>query len=138
MSKLNDKQEKDRLAFYALYYGQKVAVIPSYPEGDTEILSTVSNINEIIRIELRYISHISPTEVGDIFSFDGYNFIDRYELIKNGIVGWLVDNKVVLEWDHLNQKQSDYLRRNGYLLPYAGYTTQQLIDLGWVKLRTNN
>lgn len=31
----------------------------------------------------------------------------------------------------------DFLRSRGYLLPFRNYTTAQLIEMGWVKLKTN-
>lgn len=37
----------------------------------------------------------------------------------------------------LSHAEVDYLRSRGYLLPYMGLTTDEIINAGWAKIKTN-
>lgn len=150
MEKLNDKQElEERTVFYYLYYGQDVATFgnnQTFKVGHGGWNLRNSNCH-LLLTDLKDITDDHAIEVANkcLGLLSGHSYI-KHKAFKNNILRIRITNpsyqpeekEVCVEIRYLRLELTDYLRRNGYLLPYAGYSTQQLIDMGWVTLRTNN
>jgi hypothetical protein len=146
----NDKKlEQDKQAFFAQYWGQNVFCIK------THFITDEVPFNESgIEID----QHIFPIKLdrkvyGNVESRDYYleltdlrNITDDHAIEVVYMI-WPKDRggRVDLEFAKgpllgawaTRRDVADFLRRNGYLLPYAGYTTDQILSMGWVKLKTN-
>lgn len=138
MNKLNDNQElEERTAFYYLYYGQDVATFgnnQTFKVGHGGWNLRNSNCH-LLLTDLKDISDEHAIEVAKMcFSGEESQTSQAGRMLAMNLLldkpSWFIPVCAIAV--------CDFLRRNGYLLPYAGYSTQQLIDLGWVKLRTNN
>lgn len=142
MNKLNDKQEiEERTAFFYQYYGQNVMYVGGkrlaklgfggwnvrHPDFFIE-LTSLSDITDEHAIEVAKLIFSNP-------AFHTSEHGKRY--IRQMITSELEYHGQYWSFSKVTSIL-DYLRSQGYLLPFRGYTTQQLIDLGWVKLRTNN
>lgn len=149
MNKLNDKQEKDRILFFVQYWNQTVLHTKDNPIPIR--VSSFYNLNhEDMYLELTSLSDITDEHAIEVANkclglLSGHSYI-KHKAFKNNILRIIITNpsyqpeekEVCVEIRYLRLELTDYLRSQGYLLPFRGYTTQQLIDLGWVKLRTNN
>lgn len=148
MNKLNDKQEK--AAFFGLYINQKVLLLSSqlglvkqYAQLLTySYFGTIDDPYYNAILELTPLDQITDEHAIEVVVLSGFVGVSEVRYDSTGYGGfWITFNSAkapsrFLMTSDLRQPVIDYLRSQGYLLPFRGYTTQQLLDLGWVKLRT--
>lgn len=154
MNTQNDKQEnqskdlKQKRAFQVLYFGQKVLRWDDSPERNNHIIG-VGSLSDLwvwgTYLELIPLSEISDEhaiEVANIMDVDP-NLLTRDEFHirfgKDGdSIGIWFDGEILVDGEQCPLyilQVYDYLRSQSYLLPFRSYSTQQLIDMGWVKLK---
>lgn len=107
---------KNKKKFFAQYYGQEVANI-QYPfdEGYVGEVNGLS-IDSIDHLELKNIDHITDEEA-EMLGFDDVNHF----FIRGSV-----------------DSMKDELRLLGFAVEWAGWTVDELISFGWVKLKENN
>jgi hypothetical protein len=135
--KKHTEQELSELKqkFFAQYYKQEVAFIPSpyFPEGDDLIRTTVDRFHEIKFLELKPLSSISDEDLE--FIVVGICGLDRDEFLtgknKESVGNFL--NRII-DFDSTDLHICDFLRSKGYAIPWMGFSVDELIELGWVKL----
>lgn len=149
---------QDKAAFFAQYWGQRIRKwdgMPNYmglvsstymtkyaTEGCYLELTPLSDITDEDAIE---VAKIMGVKNSDFFTDQFSRFRDKDEL-NYALVGksymeyFLEENKWKAKsvW-YISQlsivKSFDHLRSRGYLLPFRQYSTQQLLDMGWVKIK---
>lgn len=138
MNKLNDKQ-----AFFALYIDQQVY------RNDVDKTGYVLDHWCLYSTPLEngYLELTSLSDITDEHAIEVAKLIFSNTAFHTSEHGKrYIRQMITSELEYHGQYWSfskvastlDYLRSQGYLLPFRGYTTDQLIDMGWVKLRTNN
>lgn len=103
--------------FFAQYFGQEVAFIPSYPNGNDLIKAKVSLIKEIQYLQLKEINAKNLK----------FNVEADLLMTKNHIYSRNND-------DTFERNEVDYLRKNGFAIPFEEYSVNDLISFGWLKV----
>lgn len=143
------QEQQDKQAFFGLYVWREVFLAPGedkYPmllkgtsdygfqAEDTGIkLSSFYSHGHLLLKPLSAITDEDAIEVCEIFGA-------YYPSVENG-------RAIVMNIDESDELESivairyieiiDYLRSRGYLLPFRQYTTQQLLDMGWAKIKND-
>lgn len=141
----NNTEEKER--FFAQYYGQEVAFIPDYDQGETLIKAKVNKVEEIAYLELKSLSSITDEHAIEVYcrnllGFPKEKAYATYVGYKNNILSIGIEciNYPHLKrefWDinYLDVFRADYLRSKGYAIPYLGISVEELISRGWAKIK---
>jgi len=141
---------KDKEAFFAAYYGGEVIVTKgtyTKPMGTIYALrydildivhhSTFSKVR--VAVHLKSLSDITDEDALTLSCYLG-NVIDLDDFIQTNskeLVLKVVSNYTQIGLlKHLPSSFIDKARSMGYLTPYNGYDIQQILDLGWAKLKT--
>lgn len=133
---------QDKAAFFAQYWGQKIRKwdgMPSYTGlvSSTYMTKYATNGCYLELIPISSITDEDAIEVAKmIFSNTALHTPDRGK--------WYVRVMIESKKEHHGLYWSfekvcntvDYLRSREYLLPFRQYTTQQLLDMGWAKIKT--
>lgn len=94
-----------------------------------------SSMSKLSKINIR--GRIDGDHVWDelILEFTGsFNYTVRYR--GGDWLGWINSNGRC-EWTLFNHlKVYDYLRSKGYLLPWMGVSTDQILEYGWARIKT--
>jgi hypothetical protein len=120
IEKLKNKSSDKRL-FFNLYLGQEVVCYNGYP-GTFLNEHKLDVDNPIYYLWLRPLSDITDEEQA-IISLMAEKYWE-----DNGEITTL----------QLFIQQADYLRQRGFALHYKNYELSQMIEMGWVKLKTKN
>jgi hypothetical protein len=130
------ENEKER--YFAAHWGQDVAVDErnGAKDGPFEV-----NAGTISGVGLLKISYLELTSLSDITDEDAIDVANILGIRKD------VSNKLRIEWaiNSLNESRTlkaiqgamayDYLRSKSYALPFNGKSVEELIELGWLKIR---
>lgn len=141
--------------FVTQYWGQKVAIYKS----DTAIKLVVGhhsvNINDIDKVVLKSLYAITDEDAievarllyGDSNDFEiefnsaGITSVSPFGLPCYGPTVNIHWNGV-LNYERANSEDYyfayQYLQSKGYALPWMGYSVEELVEAGWVKLTPNN
>jgi len=128
----------DRTAFerFAVkYWGQNVRKTNLYFHS-TEV--DCESLKDIVYLQLRSIDSLTDEELITCSSID--SLTDEELIICSKHHGWVkmlltTENIIHLcKCNDLKIKVVDYLRSIGILVPADGYTVEQLISNGWVKI----
>lgn len=130
-----NQQQQDKAAFFAQYYPQNVMRHESYTDGP--LIAAISVGNTSHYLELKPLSCITDEDVKVVLGIVGYRGYDYKETIE-----WLVIlfSDPALDYMHgLSGNQIrlliDFLRSRGYLIPFRNYSVDQILEMGWVKLK---
>lgn len=77
-------------------------------------------------IELKSLEKITDDEAREMYRGVSMNYTTAEQFLE--------DNKV---FGFLSQNEVDYLRSKGYAVPFMGYSVDELIKIGWVKIKEN-
>lgn len=125
---------EEKQAFFSQYWWQKVAIIPSYTEGDSEIISEVLNVKEIKRLEIRSVEQLEDNELVEVaMSYWGTLYFGNDPIARVSIVSEMKAKNYILPIR--DSKVVDYLRSIGVLVPFRHFTPEMLIAEGVVKLK---
>ena len=129
---------QNKAKFFAQYWGQEVGQKEGNVMGiDYEInwdnMRTIIDSEYLDLTPLSMISDEDAIEVGRLFFEamnangscqveDTLNIIETKEMLDGMLV--------------LFQNISDFLRSKGYALPFMGLSVEQIVEFGWVKLKT--
>lgn len=143
----NDKQEK--AAFFAQYWGQNVHRYPDHINVHTFDVNGNCGIDD-------YLELLPLSAITDDHAIEVAQRLCPYMIVKDA---YFTDGKIPKLWFKAkgrwggakfvsrsefvgsiwnNARCADYLRKNGFLIQYDNYTPQQLLDMGWAKLKSNN
>ncbi len=120
MTSMEDRKEFKR--FVALYWGQKVA-------------SSISHPNRIYTIEpsvMDYIQFLQLRSIESLTNEETLNIIGNDELSISGMREHIIDH-----WKDgmLYGQTFDKLRGFGILVPFGKYSVEEILKMGWVKLK---
>lgn len=124
------ENQKDKEAFFAQYWGQKVGIIGTGKEYKSNAWingSYFHSVNSLILKSLENISDEDLREIGIICANDNscvYTNEFYIDLGKNILERYSFDLSVQI---------ADYLRLCGYLLPFRNYKIEQILEMGWAK-----
>lgn len=126
--KENTKPTQDeKVSYLAAHWGQKVLfeiasekIVENYPE----YWACTEKIFEMQYLELTPLSDITDEDLAAITVC-----IPEY-ITENGYF-----NPYDQKFHYWVLPASDYLRSKGYALPWMGYSVEQLISFGWLKLK---
>jgi hypothetical protein len=124
--------------FFAQYWGQNVATFKAdnHSNHDLEV-GTQHPVNKVFSLRLRPLSSISDEDAIEICRMmnhgayshgreskirDGKDLIKSYQNKQSNVHG--------VEWLRIY----DYLRSKRYALPFHGYSVEELVEAGWIKL----
>lgn len=117
--------------FFAQYWGQKVmkknieGLENFYSEPDGFIRGMTKE--SPLFLELKAISKISDEDAEHIMQLEA--FIDGF--LSDDFLEFLIDLKKGI----CNKFEVvDFLRSKGYAVPFMGYSVEDLVEMGWVRL----
>lgn len=124
---------ENKAKFFAQYLGQEVLFDGI---GGLEFVS-INSMYECF-VEKRKNAWLDLTPLQDITDDDAIDVAKmlNVEFSKS----WIVNSFTYSMWSHstLNTvKATDYLRSKGYALPFIGLSVNDLVEYGWLKLKTN-
>ncbi len=141
-----DNTLENKAKFFALYWGQRVEMlIESYGINATLWLVNPKDIGINSFLELKPLSSISDEDAIEVtkilkykeddyfvknFGFEAFEYLkDEINESKHGFLGHVVNesSRVVAA--------ADYLRSQGYAIPWNELSVEKLVEYGWVKLK---
>lgn len=128
---MNNTLEKQR--FFDQYSGQKIVQGLFTPyEAFTQFTDEhyQSKDNYLLLTSLSDITDEHAIEVLKRSGYSSYNIrtLRKAELLKQEVINLYTTRK-------LNQESSDYLRSKSYALPFNGKSVEDMIELGYMKLK---
>ncbi len=139
------QREKER--YFAAHWGQCVLrsknwnldARPDYPSWEINSGTLSNNVkSENWYVELTSISKISDEDAIELFNIEGSCNLESVKYEDQGFwKKWKFKGskgQFFLLVD-LTIKQGDFLRSRSYALPFGNRSVQELIELGWLKLR---
>jgi hypothetical protein len=133
---------EEKAAYFAQYWGQTVisdvdnsGVRHLYPV----VYSNMYRIEES-HVELTPLSAITDEHLHDVANSMGYVNYFNPEVQDSGFwLYWKKDGKVIKHkyfyFRDFLQDEIDFLRSKSYALPFRNYSVEQLIEMGWLKLK---
>lgn len=128
----NTLENKEK--FFAQYYGQKVGYHDKFSGW---IIGGVIRSSKIEYLELTSLKDITDEDAAHICDMAGYStndFFKKVELGKQLLKEYLTSSRCnvqPLDWLQI----FDYLRSKGYLVPWMGLSTEEIISRGWAKTK---
>lgn len=144
---------ENKAAFFALYNGQWVYQHHRIRNGGFIRMSGLALRDGWLELEsLSCITNSDAIEIAKMNHWDKTNILEIYSGLRSGsydnvsqkLLGFAFNftkgktkrtRHAEIYWSTLNQKQVDYLRSKGYLLPFRDITTEELIEFDWAKLK---
>lgn len=126
----NYLESKNR--FFALYWGQYVAIQKNIK---THVGTNCYIGAGIAYLELKTLSQMNDEEL---------MWVAEQVFIEDFLVGTDKGRIIEAARHHIktskdrfsdSRERSDYLRKKGYAVPYLTYSVQDLVDVGWIKLK---
>jgi hypothetical protein len=121
-----------RVKFFVQYWGTKTMYVGGI--GLVEIGKSGWNLKHPdLFLELKPLSRITNEDVKEIVRIE--NFIGIFEeiIIEDTFLELLIDIKK----GRCNRfAVIDFLRSKGYALPFMEYSVEDLVSLGWIRLKT--
>ena len=153
---------ENKAKFFAQYWGQKFVytgtgraikrlgseIVMNYENANEFQSICFSNQRAVLLKPLSQISDEDAIEVGKLL-FDNKTGIqierthDAINILGSEIVYiWFEDAEILYDDASVQSplrilSAYDYLRSEGYLLPWNGLSEKQLIDYGWVKIKSD-
>lgn len=131
-----NQQQQDKAAFFAQYYPQNVMRHESYTDGPLIAAIPVGNTSHYL--ELKPLSAITDEEVFDMISImcptiDIWFNIREYA--DQMVAGFESERPVPGASFSDCVLAIDFFRSRGYLIPFRNYSTDQILEMGWAKLK---
>ena len=133
-----DTLEKQR--FFALYWGQQVLCWKGLHTTLDECYWIEGRESDIERyLSLYSLSDITDEDAIEVAKIKGWNDVLNEKGNIKAIKDWLFEQ----EYQYLSETNTlfrcgemiDYLRSRGYALPFNGRSVEEMIELGWLKIR---
>jgi hypothetical protein len=125
----------DMNVFKCRFFGQYLEQIIA---KETNSKSPTINVTRVLltndvskyHLELKTLSKITDEDANSLIPFVSMNFSSRYteEYIREQI------KKDIIDVRNVSAKFYDILRSKGYALPFLGYSVEDLVSFGWVRL----
>lgn len=123
-----EKTSQNKAKFFAQYFGQEV-FRQTHNNEQSGCLFDVSPLSLMGYIELKPLSVISDDDAITVSELFGHKVYVGTRFIQNIINGNCINQPL-----HIATQAIDFLRSNGYALPYLGLSVEQQIEYGWIKL----
>lgn len=82
-------------------------------------------------LELKPISHLSNEDAQEIMNIENFEGEFNSNLVDNSFLEFLID----ITQGRCNKFHIiDFLRKKGYAIPYMGYSVEDMVSFGWIKL----
>jgi hypothetical protein len=120
---------ENKAKYFAQHLGQRVLFNRSRQTGGHRVFFPIAH-NSVL--QLKSLSSISDDEVTEVARIVGWTHHDFQQLKTSGLNFINGGDEVCPLEDFCTCV--DFLRSNGYALPYNGLSVQQLIDYGWLEL----
>jgi len=114
---------EDKAKFFAQYWGQDIFL--------DSLGLNVSGL-EIFRPEFINGIYAKLKPLSQITDEDAVEYLNSIGVDENEFR--ISQAKIDLSDDYEDNFKLDYLRSKGYALPWMGYSVEQQIELGWIKL----
>lgn len=141
--------KENRLKFYALHLGQKMIIDSDCfrSENRNDIINTtlisvsLKGIEcdswipetEHTSLKLKPLSSITDKDLRAIgFTFSPNTKVDINFSVDSYFQHWTLSNG---SSGYLTLKDFDYLRSQGYALPWLGLSVENMVQYGWIKLK---
>lgn len=130
---------QDKARFFAAYWGQTVVQSPKLIKGalisvNTWVLWKDERVEESY-LELTSLDQITDEHAIEVHRLCGHDSAIRPEYIQafcNGYFNAAIDNPFGQD---MSRAVADSLRSKGYLVPFDKYSCEQLLEMGWTKIR---
>ena len=132
---------ENKAKYFAQYWGQDViknctALFDTF--GLDSVLQSTYTISNSSYLELKPLSSITDEDAMDVSKIKGWIDILNEKVNIEATKRWLLENDFLPENFFLKFSYIlDYLRSKGYALPFMGLSVEQLIEYGWLKLKSN-
>jgi hypothetical protein len=120
-----DMTVEAKARFFALYWGQEVLKASVY----THEVSAAYNLkHKSFYLSLKPLSSITGVDTFEIGRI--------LQVYPEDVVPWLNGDSVHEDFQSAFtfQHAIDYLRSRGYALPFMGWSVEQMVEAGWIKL----
>lgn len=129
---------ENKAKLFGVYYNQKVLKSKDY-------LMLCNSFNHVgvlhkAHLELKPLSSITDEDAMEVYNIVGDTMFvensNNTKKLKRGIIRMLTE--YTGSWLHVGNCSHaiDYLRSKGYALPFRGLSVEQLVEYGWIKLKT--
>lgn len=126
----------DKKAFMAQYWGQQAMKETLFPNSPIcEVSSTFIDEFDGWHLELYSLDDITDEDSIELCKILQIK-TDYPEIAGRSRAHWV--GKVDPKSSSCNSIAIDFLRSRSYLVPYLRYSVEQLISMGWVKIRKRN
>lgn len=130
MYNINMGNRQDFERFAVQYWGQKVGIDSLNPSYLINISSKVTDGGWVKCLQLRSIDSLTDEEL--IYAIQCEGYVSEFHILNLGVPvkDFLLDNINTL---HANTV--DYLRSVGILVPFAQYSCEEIISMGWARIK---
>lgn len=146
-----NQELQDKAAFFAQYWKQNVFTYTVMNGSPRTCSLTVYEMDRVGYYKTCYLSLKPLSAITDEDAIEVANIMDIEPVLltrdefhlrfgKEGdCIGIWFDGEILVDGEQCPLcvlQAYDHLRSRRYLLPFRQYTTQQLLDMGWAKLKT--
>lgn len=133
-------QQQDKAAFFAQYWGQFVAMVEErykYEQYNVD-MTTIGCVKYLRLKPLSAITDKDALKLSQILHpcIELAN-VDHGKAIAESLTlfGICTNQEIGARFAWSIQYIADFLRSRGYLIPFRNYSTDQILEMGWVKLK---
>jgi hypothetical protein len=126
--------------FFAQYYGQEILRwhqwVVTTPDSKVDLsIPAVEKSGWFIK--LKPLSKITKEHI-EKFAFLIFNsYFEIKDIYQNASDTWVIiinEKYYLVQYKDCNQRQIDFLRSEGYAVPFDEYSVEDLISFGWAQL----
>lgn len=140
-----NQQQQDKAAFFAQYIGSQLGGRKSFTDSQE---LTLSNFSSVVRYSsapllLKPLSAITDEDAAGMLSAICPTLIEKLDREDFNVREYADQMVAGFESERPIPGASfsdcvcaiDFLRSKGYLIPFRNYSTDQILEIGWAKLR---
>jgi len=133
-----ENTSENKARFFAQYYGLKINTFKLYRTSPRRTLAYLGG-PAYGYLELKPMSDISDEDltcIGFVFPTGKRDGVEFDFCFTSYICHWTAKKDGQVKEGFLKLSDFDYLRFSGYAIPYLDLSVQDLIDMGWIKLKS--
>lgn len=122
---------EEKAAYFAQYWLQNVL------SNGIELGGVAGDCEGDLFLELTPLSAITDEDAIEVAKIEGSLFNNDASNISRGrnIVDWIFKEDTLSFLGSMSIEIADFLRYKGYAIPFRNYSVEQLIEMGWLKLK---
>lgn len=126
---------ENKVRFFAQYWGQEIQIEKRFDGDDLYMSTPLQGINQNSSVEKRYLELKPLSSISEEDAIEAAKILNTNTEYGFDLEDYLSD----YEWNNIAPLEAlnvyDYLRSKGYAVPYLNYSVEDLIKLGWIRLK---